>query len=141
MVVKLVNYDPYNEFPRNVRLSHLLMSLLPAIVDGSTPNFIRAGTMSSDVPLPPLRSIGPQGEGELKLKKWGMVSFVLRTATISIFLSVVKCDSICMAQTCAHSGVEPSRSAKAFYRVAKKFEKNSNFSPFQDFTSLYLRNY
>ena len=31
MVVKLVNYHPYNEIPRNVRLSYLLMSLLPAI--------------------------------------------------------------------------------------------------------------
>ena len=28
-------------------------------VDASTPNFICVGTMSSDVPPPPLRSIGP----------------------------------------------------------------------------------
>jgi len=40
-------------------------------VDGSTPNFICVGTMSADVPLPPLMSIGPWGrvEGELKTQK------------------------------------------------------------------------
>jgi len=51
---------------------------------------------------------------------------VHRTAIISIFLSVAKCDSICRAQTCAHSGAEPSRSVKAFLqggpKVRKKFE-------------------
>ena len=30
-------------------------------MDGSTPNFICVGTMSADVPLPPLGSIGPNG--------------------------------------------------------------------------------
>ena len=57
--------------------------------------------MSADVPLPPQRFIGPWGweEGELKTRKWGVVSFVLRTATISIFLNVAKCGSICRAQT------------------------------------------
>ena len=38
-------------------------------VDGSTPNFICVGTMSADVPLPPLRSIGPWGRVEGELKK------------------------------------------------------------------------
>jgi len=44
--------------------------------------------MSADVPPPPLGSIVPEGAegGELKTQKnWGVVSFVLRTATISIF--------------------------------------------------------
>jgi len=56
------------------------------------------------------------------------------TATISIFLSASKCGSVCRAQTCAHSGIEPSRSAKAliFYRVGHKVKK-SNFSPFRKF--------
>jgi len=55
------------------------------------------------------------GEGKLKTqKKLGMVSFVHMTATISVFLSVAKCGSICRAQTCAHSGIEPLRSAQAF---------------------------
>ena len=48
---------------------------------------------------------------------------MLRTATISIFLSVPKCGSICRAQTCAHSGVEPSRSAKGFLQGGPKRPK------------------
>ena len=48
---------------------------------------------------------------------------MLRTATISIFLSDAKCGSICRAQTCAHSGVEPSRSAKAFLQGVPKSSK------------------
>ena len=56
-----------------------------------------------------------------------MVSFVHRTATISIFLSDAKCRSICTAQTCAHSGVEPSRSPMRFYRVGQKVPKNFEF--------------
>ena len=49
-----------------------------------------------------------------------------RTAAISIFLSVAKRDSICRAQTCAHSGLEPSRSAKAFQGGPKSL-KNFEF--------------
>ena len=49
-----------------------------------------------------------------------MVSFVHRTATISIFLSVARCGSICRAHTCSHSGVEPSRSAKGFLQGGPK---------------------
>ena len=72
------------------------------------------------------------GEGELKLKNGGWsYSWCGQLPTISIFLSVVKCGSICRAQTCAHSGIELSRSAKAFYRVAKKLEKKSNFHHFE----------
>ena len=75
-------------------------------VDGSTPNFICIGTMSADVPPPPMGSIGPCGGGGIKNSKMGGL-FVNRTATISIFLSDAKCSPICRAQTCAHSGVEP----------------------------------
>ena len=46
-----------------------------------------------------------------------------RTATISIFLSDAKCGPVCRAQTCAHSGVEPSRSAKAFLQGGPKTSK------------------
>ena len=46
-----------------------------------------------------------------------------RTATISIFLSDAKCGPVCRAQTCAHSGVEPSRSAKAFLQGGPKSSK------------------
>ena len=53
-----------------------------------------------------------------------------RTATISISLSDAKCSPICRAQTCAHYGVEMSRSAKAFLQGGpKSWKKNSNFSP------------
>jgi len=48
---------------------------------------------------------------------------VHRTATISIFLSVAKCGSICRAQTCAHSGIEPSTSAKPFLHGGPKSSK------------------
>ena len=46
-----------------------------------------------------------------------------RTATISIFLSNAKCGPVCRAQTCAHSGIEPSRSAKAFLQGGPKTSK------------------
>jgi len=75
---------------------------------------------------PPLWFIGPWGRREwvLKIKKKrGVVSFVHRIATISIFLSVAECGSICMAQTCVHSGVEPSRSTKAFLQGGPKSSK------------------
>jgi len=35
-------------------------------------------------------------------------------STVSVFLSVVKCSRVSMAQTRAHSGIEPSRLAKGF---------------------------
>ena len=43
--------------------------------------------------------------------------------TISISLSDAKCSPICRAQTCVHSGIEPSRSAKAFLQVGPKSSK------------------
>ena len=100
---------------------------------GSTPNIICVRTMSADVPPPPVGSIGPWGAGGkgVKTQKMGVVSFVLRTATISIFLSNAKCGPVCSAQTCAHSGVEPSRSAKAFLqggpKTLKKFRIFNHF--------------
>ena len=64
--------------------------------------------MSADVPSPPVWSIGPwgaEGGGVKNSKKMGVVSFMLRTAVIYIFLSDAKCDPICRAQTCAHHSV------------------------------------
>ena len=92
---------------------------------GSTPNIICVRTMSADVPPPPVVPIGPwrAGEGELKTQKIGGVSFVHRTATISISHSGAKCSPVCRAQTCAHSGIEPSRSAKAFLHGGPKSSK------------------
>jgi len=82
--------------------------------------------MSADVPPPPVVPIGPWkagGGGVKNSKNWGVVSFVHRTATISIFLSDAKCSPIYTAQTCAHSGIEPSRSAKAFLQGGPKSSK------------------
>ena len=94
---------------------------------GSTPNIICVGTMSADVPFPAVVPIGPWGGagggGVKNSKNGGVVSFVHRTPTISISLSDAKCSPICRAQTCAHSGVERSRSAKAFLQGGPKSSK------------------
>ena len=100
------------------------------------------------LPTCPLSLWGPSAPGgaggELKTKKWGVVSFVHRTATISIFLSVAKCGPICKAQTCAHSGVEPSRSAKAFLqggpKSSKKFRIFHNFETLRPYISETIKN-
>ena len=86
------------------------------------------------LPLWVQRPLGA-GEGELKTQKLGVVSFVHKTATIFIFLSVAKCGSICRAQTCAHSGVELSRSAKAFLQGGPKSSKK--FRIFHHFETLH----
>jgi len=84
----------------------------------------------------PLRA----GKGGVKMSKnWGVVSFVHRTATISIFLSVAKCGPICRAQTCAHSGIETSRSTKGFPRgwpkSSKKFRIVHHFETLRPYIS------
>ena len=43
-------------------------------------------------------------------------------STVSVFLSVVKCGSVCRAQTCAHSGIKPFGQGVST-GWAKKFEK------------------
>ena len=73
--------------------------------------------MSADVPPHPVVPIGPWGAGGglvKNSKNWRVVSFVHRTTTISVFLSDAKCSPVCRAQTCEHSDVESTRSAKAF---------------------------
>jgi len=60
---------------------------------------------------------------------------VLWAATISIFLRVAKCGSICRAQTCAQYGVEPSRSAKAFLQGGPKHSKKK-FGIFHHFVPM-----
>ena len=57
----------------------------------------------------------------------GVVSIVHKTGTISISLSDAKCSPICRAQTCAHSGAEPSRSAKGILQGGPKSSKNFEF--------------
>ena len=78
--------------------------------------------MYADVPPPPVVPIGSWGAGGggvKNSKNWGF-SFVHRTATVSISISDAKCSPICRAQTCAHSGAEPSRSAKAYLQGGPK---------------------
>ena len=41
---------------------------------------------------------------------------------------------------CAHSGIEPSKSVRRFYRVGKKSSKKIEFFTISRFTSIYLRN-
>jgi len=54
-------------------------------------------------------------------------------STVSVFFSVVKCDRICRAQTCTHSGIEPSRLAKGFPQGGpKSWEKNLIFDHFEN---------
>ena len=105
------------------------------------------GTMSADVHPPPVVPIGPwgvEGGGVKNSKNWGVVSFVHRTATISVFLSDAKCSPICTAQTCAHSGVEPSRSAKAFRqggpKSSKKFPIFHHFETLRPYISETIKN-
>ena len=82
-------------------------------MDQSLTGFYRVGQKLSDV-IPVLR-IKPRAT---------------EPHTVSVFLSSVKCGRICRAQTCAHSGTEPSTLAKGFQSMDQKFEKNSNFGPF-----------
>ena len=97
------------------------------------------------VPLWDPSAPGGRGEGELKTQKnCGVVSFVHRTATISISLSDAKCSPVCRAQTCAHSGVEPSRSAKAFLQGGPKSSKKlrifHHFESLRPYISETIRN-
>ena len=98
-------------------------------------------------PPSPSGVLGPWGakEGGVKnSKNWGVVSFVHRTATISIFLSDAMCSPICWAQTCAHSGVEPSRSAKAFLqggpKSSRKFRIFHHFEILRPYISETIKN-
>ena len=62
-------------------------------------------------------------------------------STVSVFPSSVKCGRLSTAQTCAHSGIEPSRLAEGFPQGGPKSSKKfANFWPFRNFTSLYLCN-
>ena len=87
-------------------------------MDQSLTGFYRVGQILSDV-IPVLR-ITPRA---------------IEPSTVSVFPSSVKCGRVWRAQTCAHSGIEPSILAKGFQRMGQKFEKKSYFGPFLAFTS------
>ena len=96
---------------------------------GSTPNIICVRTISADVP-PPLwdpSAPGGRGEGELKTQKIGGGLIRAADSYHFYFFSDTKCGPVCRAQTCARSGVEPSRSAKAFLQGEPKTSKKFRF--------------
>ena len=83
-------------------------------LDPSVTGFYRVGQKLSDViPVLRLTPIGTQ------------------PSAVSVFLSVAKCGRICRAQTCAHSGIEPSRLAKGFLQGGPKKIENSIFDHLQ----------
>ena len=63
------------------------------------------------------------GEDELKTQKMGGGLIRAADSYHFIFISDAKCGPICRAQTCAHSGVEPSRSAEAILQGEPKSSK------------------
>ena len=48
-------------------------------------------------------------------------------SAVSVFLSVAKCGRVCRAQTCAHSGIQPSTLAKGFLQSGSKVRQNFEF--------------
>ena len=87
---------------------------------------------------------GRWGRGVKYSKIGGWSHSQHRTATISIFLSDAKCSPICTAQTCAHSGIERSRSAKAFLqgrpKTSKKFRIFYHFETLRPYISETIKN-
>ena len=83
-----------------------LLSNRRICINQSLTGFYRVGQKLSDV-IPVLR-ITPRAT---------------ETSTVSVFLSSVKCGRICRAQTCAHSGIEPSTLAKGFQRMGQSSKK------------------
>ena len=57
-----------------------------------------------------------QGEPKVSdvIPVWRPTPIATQPAAVSVFLSVAKCGRVCRAQTCAHSGIEPSTLAKGF---------------------------
>jgi len=87
-------------------------------MDQSLTGFYRVGQKLSDI-IPVLR-ITPRAT---------------KPSTVFVFLSSVKCGRICRAQTCAHSGIEPSQFGQGVPKDGPKVRKKSNFGPFLAFAS------
>ena len=92
---KLLKIEAYKQGMRKRFIPSL--SNCRICMDQSLTGFYRVGQKLSDV-IPVLR-ITPRAT---------------EPSTVSVFLSVVKCSRVSMAQTRAHSGIEPSRLAKGF---------------------------
>jgi len=53
-----------------------------------------------------------------------LMPIATQPSAVSVFLSVTNCGRVYRAQTCAHSGIEPSTLAKEFLQGGPKFRKN-----------------
>ena len=87
-----------------------------------TPNFACGRSLGRDVSSPLLGVSDPLGakRGEMT---WGWSSSCIGQLPFLFFLSDAKCSPICRAQTCAHYGAEPPRSAKGFLQGGQKSSK------------------
>jgi len=73
-----------------------------------------------------------------------LMPIATQLSAVTVFLSVAKCSRLCRAQTCAHSGIEPSTLAKGFLhggpKVRKKFEFLTIFSLYVPYISATAKN-
>ena len=147
-----VNFNYYPPFARRAKGEVFVLLYVCLFVRSTisqqlagrfTPNFACGRSLGRDVSSPLLGVSDPLG-GKKRANDMGVVSFVHRTATISIFLSDAKCSPICRAQTCAHSGAEPSRSAEGFLqggpKSSKKFRIFHHFENLRPYISETIKN-
>ena len=108
-----------------------------------TPSFACGRSLVRDVSSPLLGVSDPLG-GKKGGNEIRVVSFLNRTATIFVYLSVTKCGRICRAHTCAHSRVEPKKSFKGFLqggpKNAKKFRIFHHFKTLRPYISETIKN-
>ena len=105
---KLLKIEAYKQ--RNEKSFISPLSNCRMYMDPSVTGFYRVSQNVSDV-IPVLR----------------LTPIVTKPSAVSVFLSVAKCSRVCRAQTCAHSGIEPSTLAKGFLQGEPKVPKNFEF--------------
>jgi len=117
---KISNFSPFRDYvPISQKLlkieaykQHMEKSFISPLsdcrmcMDPSLTGFYRVSQKLSDV-IPVLR----------------ITPIATQPLAVSVFLSVAKCSRVCRAQSCTHSGIEPSTLAKGFDRVGQKFQK------------------
>ena len=128
----LLFYPPFVERIGEVFISLYVFFVRSTIsqqpVGRFTPNFACGRSLGRDVSSPLLGFSNPRGGGKKRGNDIRMVSFLNRTATISVYLSVTKCGRICRAHTCTHSGWNRKNRPRGFYRVGQKSQKSQFFS-------------
>jgi len=83
----------------------------------------------------PIGHVVLQGEPKSESRNTSFAAYAYSNSAVSVFLSVAKCDRICRAQTCTHSGIEPSSLAKGFLQGGPKVRRNFEFLTI---SSLYI---